>query len=39
MIERVVSIQISIKLVEIKSIFFIDDTLDCIIIYCMKNDE
>ena len=33
MIERELSIQISTESVEIKSLFFIDDTLDSIIIY------
>ena len=40
-LERELSVQISIDLefVEIKSLFFIDGTLDSIIIYNMKNDE
>ena len=36
---RELSIQISIESVEMKSLFFIDGTLDSIIIYNMKNDE
>ena len=39
MLERELSIQISIESVEIKSLFYIDDTLESIIIYNMKNDE
>ena len=42
MIERELSTEISIEYVEIKSLFFhffIDGTLDSIIIYNMKDDE
>ena len=39
MIEWDLSIQISIKSVKIISLFFIDGTLDSLIIYNMKNDE
>ena len=39
MIERELSIQISMESVEIKSLFFIDGTLVSIIIYKTKNDE
>ena len=39
MTERELSIQISIESVDIKSLLFIDGTLDSIIIYDMKNDE
>ena len=39
MIERVLSIQICIDSVEIKTLFFTDGILDSIIIYDMKNDE
>ena len=37
MIKRVLSIQISMEPVEIKSLLFIDDTLDIIIIHNMKK--
>ena len=39
MLERELSIQISIESVEIKSLFYIDGTLESIIIYNMKNGE
>ena len=39
MIERELSIEISIEYVEINLFFFVDGTLDSIIIYNMKDDE